>query len=125
MRLPVATTDPTPRGFSWTTDGELVMMGFICDRDLADPDMGCGCGRSFAGLDSHKGTTRAVVQETSVSDLSALRAVVVDSLSKGGWDTADEEWVAEVCAEMVEIGELFPEGTVLGRRLYDVFPVGV
>lgn len=124
MRLPVATTDPTPEGFTWTRDGELVMVAFTCDRDRANPDGGCGCGRAFAGLNSHKATTRAVVREVGLG-LAELRAAVTDSLTQGGWRDEDGEMAAEVAAEMVEIGEMFDEGTVLGRVLDDVFPIGV
>lgn len=129
MRLPVATNDPNPEGFTWTHDGELVMIGFTCDRDLRDPDMGCGCGRSFAGLDSHKGTTRAVVEDREL-DLIQVRDAVRVCLEQGGWigkdmDEADIDLVAECAAQMVEIGETFPPGTRLGRRLDDVYAVVV
>jgi hypothetical protein len=35
--------------FSFTVEGELVLVGPVCARDQADPDGGCGCGRAFSG----------------------------------------------------------------------------
>lgn len=66
MRVLTATTrlqGSRPGDFCWTVDGELVYLGLVCQRDEDDPDGGCGCGRSFSGLNSHRATTTALVRE--------------------------------------------------------------
>jgi hypothetical protein len=47
--------------FCFCNDLEPITLGFVCDRDMRDPDGGCGCGRSFTGIDTRKGTTTAIV----------------------------------------------------------------
>ena len=34
--------------FCFATDGELVLLGYVCAADQAAPDGGCGCGPSPA-----------------------------------------------------------------------------
>lgn len=129
MRLPVAATDARPEGFSWTTDGEPVYAALLCNDDDARDALLCGCGRSFVGIYSQKTTTQAVVTEMSIG-LAELRKAVARSLARDGWisdgeplEPAAARLVAEVCAEMVEIGDVAPEGARLCRVLDDVFVV--
>lgn len=131
MRLPTAATDHAPGGFTWTRDGELVMVAFTCDRDREDPEGpdACGCGRAFAGLESHRATTLARIVEVPI-DLGILRDIVHKTLARGGWvkggdsiSTTEMEMVADVAAEMVEIGEHFEVGDRLTRRLDDLYLV--
>jgi hypothetical protein len=35
--------------FCFAAEGELVLLGFVCAADEADPDGGCGCGRAVPG----------------------------------------------------------------------------
>ena len=100
--------------FCWTVDGELVYLGFVCDRDIANPDRGCGCGRAFAGLDSHHVTTSAEVSEIDIAVLSAMQAA--------GWigDPADAEqvqWIDDMVELLLVEAASYPVGTVLGRRI--------
>jgi|SRR6476661_1935988 len=48
--------------YNWCIEGELVRIGEVCARDRAEPDGGCGCGRGFGGLNSHRATTSALDQ---------------------------------------------------------------
>jgi hypothetical protein len=132
MRVLTATTltnGERDNDFDWCTAGELVMFGVICDRDWKDPDNGCGCGRSFSGMHSHRATTTALVEdrELSAGDLDlAVRA----SLEDGGWiDTSvpDDEAKAvidEAVGMIRHVAEHFPAGTVVGTRLGQVFERG-
>jgi hypothetical protein len=60
-----ATQGQRASDFNCCIEGEVVtFVGVLCDTDRReDPDGGCGCGRAFAGLNSHKGTTTAVVRD--------------------------------------------------------------
>ncbi len=49
--------------FDYCVEGELVHIGMVCAKDRSDPDGGCGCGRAFAGLNSHRATTTAMIRE--------------------------------------------------------------
>lgn len=115
--------------FDWCTQGELVMFGFICGRDWRDPDNGCGCGRAFAGLHSHRSTTTALVEERKLSPTD-LALAVRTSLEDGGWitESVPEDDAQEVIDEAIGmiklVAEYFPSGTVIGTRLGQVFDRG-
>jgi hypothetical protein len=53
--------------FCFATEGELVLLGFVCAADEADPDRGCGCGRAFSGMSSLRATTTALVRDLDLS----------------------------------------------------------
>ncbi|WP_439331120.1 DUF7715 family protein [Modestobacter altitudinis] len=42
------------------SEGEFVFLEDVCRVDRQDPDGGCGCGRAFAGMNSHRATTAIV-----------------------------------------------------------------
>jgi hypothetical protein len=89
----------------------------VCAADEQDPDGGCGCGRAFAGLNSHKGTTTAKVKEVELSGedyVEALRS----SLEQQGWPTED---VAELAAWLSELVDSWPAGAIVERRLDDIY----
>jgi hypothetical protein len=116
----VATSDTQgQRGndFSYCIEGELVTVGLVCAADEEDPDGGCGCGRAFAGLNSHKATTTAKVKDVELSEedyVEALRS----SLAQQGWPTED---VGELAAWLVQLVSTWPTGSVIERRLDDIF----
>jgi hypothetical protein len=107
--------------FTWCIEGELVTVCvLICARDeFTGPDCGCGCGRAFSGLNSHKSTTTAIVRDLdfSIGDLEmAVRGYLEDS---GRLATADdpEGSVAGECAEIIAVADSYPVGTVLETRM--------
>ncbi len=83
MRILVATTElqgTTPGDYAHTVTGELVTASVTqCDC----PD--CGCDRGFAGLESHRATTTAMVVEHPDITTSDLRDAIGDYLVAGGW----------------------------------------
>jgi hypothetical protein len=108
--------------FCHAIEGELVMLGFVCALDEADPDGGCGCGRAFSGMSSMRATTTALVRDLDVSIDDVSLAVEGYYISAGmgpdaigGAEFAD--LVAATVVEMAEIAEAVPVGAVLGRRL--------
>jgi len=120
MKVLVATSDTQgQRGndFSYCIEGELVTVGLVCAADEENPDGGCGCGRAFAGLNSHKATTTAKVKDVELSEedyVEALRS----SLAQQGWPTED---VGELAAWLVQLVSTWPTGSVIERRLDDIF----
>ena len=109
--------------FFWCVEGELVRFGVVCRTDRENPDGGCGCGRAFAGLNSHRATTTAEVRPTRLTRADVVEALR-SSLEQQGWDwrKAPEEadWLLALAAS-------WPVGTVLERRLDEVrarTPVG-
>jgi hypothetical protein len=62
-----------PGDFSWTIDGELVHFPVVvCARDRRATKTGrrlggCGCGRAFSGMNSHRSGTTAEVAELDLS----------------------------------------------------------
>ncbi|WP_442880714.1 DUF7715 family protein [Aeromicrobium sp.] len=115
--------------FDWCTPGELVMFGAICDCDQLDPDNGCGCGRAFAGVHSHRATTTALIEDRAISEAD-LELAIRTSLEDGGWigpwtSSEDAHSMIDEAIEMIRrTAECFPLGTVVGTRLGKVFERG-
>jgi hypothetical protein len=108
--------------FCHAIEGELVLLGFVCATDEADPDGGCGCGRAFSGMSSMRATTTALVRDLDVS-LDDVRLAVegyyvsagmgADVIGRRGFD----ELMEDAFGQMVGIGLSLPVGAVVGRRL--------
>jgi hypothetical protein len=112
----VQTQGQRPNDFNYCVEGELVTVGLVCATDRRDPDGGCGCGRAFAGLNSHRATTTARVNDVELSEddyVEALRS----SLAQQGWPTSD---VPELAAWLVQLVSEWPVGTIVERRIDDI-----
>lgn len=108
-----------PGDYHFCVEGELVMPPpFICDRDAADPDGGCGCGRGWAGLSTHRATTSAVVSVIDGIDLDDYAEAIASSLEYQGWDRDD---AAETAERLATIAASYPVGVVVGHRLCDLY----
>jgi hypothetical protein len=107
--------------FTWCIDGELVMPSpFICAHDRAEgPDGGCGCGRSFDGLSSHKSTTTARVVDKPGWTRDDLTEAIRGYRQAAGWEALDEEGdpAEQVAIVIGEIVAGFDDGDVLEFRL--------
>jgi hypothetical protein len=108
--------------FCHAIEGELVLLGFVCATDEADPDGGCGCGRAFSGMSSMRATTTALVRDLDVSQDDVRLAVEgyyvsagmrADVIGRRGFD----ELMEDAFGQMVGIGLSLPVGAVVGRRL--------
>jgi hypothetical protein len=107
--------------FCHAIEGELVLLGFVCATDEADPDGGCGCGRAFSGMSSMRATTTAVVRDLDVSLDDVRLAVEGYYVSAGtGPDVIGgaefDEVVSATLEDLAEIAHV-PVGAVVGRRL--------
>lgn len=115
--------------YTWCVPGELLWITMVCARDRRDPAQGCGCGRGFGGLTSHRATTTAEVIEVDFSE-DDLRLAVRTSLTDQGWLAAGltEQDSAEVVDEVVgDIGAVIdslPVGTIVRRNVdeFHAFP---
>ncbi len=107
-----------PTDFVWTTDGELVSFpSVVCVRDREDPDGGCGCGRSWSGLNSHRAGTTAEVVELEMTREDYITAIA-SSVHQGGWTSEEKPAaVTELANELLDIADSYPVGAVLGNRL--------
>jgi hypothetical protein len=108
--------------FCFAVEGELVLLGLVCATDEADPDGGCGCGRAFAGMSSHRATTTAVVRDLDLTYDDLRAAVEAHHVAAGlGPDALGAEDFADLVEESVEdavhFARFWPVGTVVGRRL--------
>lgn len=104
--------------FNWCIEGELVMPPpVVCAADRDDPDGGCGCGRAFAGLSSHKATTTAIVRNLPELTRDDLVEAVRSSLDQQGWPTDEADNIAD---DLVEVAAAFDTGTVVEQRLGDI-----
>src|SRR5512140_3393805 len=112
MKILVATAQTQgarPTDFDFCIEGELVWIGMVCADDRRDPDRGCGCGRSFAGMNSHRATTTARVAEVGM-DFAHYAEALRSSLKAQGRPTRD---AIPMAGELADIAEEFPIGAVL------------
>ena len=111
--------------FCFAVEGELVLLGYVCATDQADPDGGCGCGRAFSGMSSLKATTTALVRDLDLSLDDVRLAVEGYYVAAGmGPDVLGRQEFAELVAatvdDMVDVASGLPDGAVVGRRLDDL-----
>lgn len=126
MKLLVATErtqGDMPGDYTFCIPGELLWITDVCDRDLRDPEGGCGCGRGFGGLTSHRATTTAEVADLGLSDAD-VRLAVTTSLTDQGWlppqlASEHDEIVTEAIELVRALAEPLPEGTIVRRRIDD------
>ncbi|TFV71338.1 hypothetical protein E4P39_18710 [Blastococcus sp. CT_GayMR19] len=108
--------------FCFAVEGELVLLGFVCATDEADPDGGCGCGRAFSGMSSMRATTTALVRELDIT-YDDLRVAVDGYLVAAGMGpdllgTAEfAELLEETIEDTVHFARFWPAGAVVGRKL--------
>ena len=108
--------------FCFAVEGELVLLGFVCARDQADPDGGCGCGRAFSGMSSIRATTTALVRDLDITYADLRMAVEAHLVAAGmGPDLLGAAEFTDLLEEMVEdtvhFARFWPAGAVVGRRL--------
>lgn len=109
--------------FCFVPEGELVARyGFVCDSERPDGS-GCGCGRSFSGLRTHRATTTAMVVEMDMT-LEEWRSALYETLVDTGWaGVMDDDDVADLIDEVTELDldeiQDLPTGQVLGRLAYN------
>lgn len=116
MKVLVATADTQgvrDNDYHWCTEGELVFLFEPCATDRRDPDGGCGCGRGFAGLHSHRASTTARVAEVELSRDEYAEAIR-SSLQQQGWGSRPCGHKADALAGLVAD---WPVGTIVERRL--------
>ena len=110
-----------PGDFSFTTEGELVLLGFVCASDRANPDGGCGCGRAFSGLGSMRATTTALVRDLDISPADLRLAVEGYWTAAGlGPDVVGDDFadmVSETVEGLLRVDGALEAGTLVGRRL--------
>jgi hypothetical protein len=99
--------------FCFAVEGELVLLGFVCATDRADPDGGCGCGRAFSGRSSLRATTTALVRALDLSVDDVRIAVEGYYVAAGmGPDAIGTGEFAELMSatvdEMVDVARPFP-----------------
>jgi hypothetical protein len=104
--------------FFWCVEGELVYLGFVCASDEADPDGGCGCGRAFSGMSSHRATTTAEVRELDMTREDVAEALA-SSLEEGGYGRSPD-LVEALVEQLLAVPAGYPAGTILERRLDEV-----
>ena len=132
MRILVAThrtNGDLPGDYDHCVEGELVYMQEPCASDKRDPDGPCGCGRGFAGTNSHHATSTALVVDSDLSPADVDEAIR-SSLEAGGWlDPAyctpqmARAMVRESVDDMSGVARHFPPGTVVRRRINHYYAV--
>ncbi|EMD28740.1 DUF7715 family protein [Amycolatopsis azurea] len=116
MKLLVATSQTQgerANDFNHCVDGELLWIAPCCGDGESSPDSECGCGRSFGGLNSHLGTTTALVAELPGFTYPDYAEALRSSLAAQGWPS---EAADEVATGLLAFAFGWEVGTVLERR---------
>lgn len=103
MKILVATTKTQgvrKNDFTFCNPEEMVFPGLICDHETADES--CGCARSLTGVDSHKGTTTAIVVNLPLWTFPSMAKKVLQSYHDAGWST----WTLGDAEELIEAQRL-------------------
>lgn len=109
--------------FTFCVEGELVIVApIVCEADEEDPESGCGCGRSFGGLNSDKGTTTAVVSDLDFTRDDAALAIRSALEQSNFIQYVDPEDIEELIADTLNVAAGFEVGTVLEHRLGVIRP---
>jgi hypothetical protein len=107
--------------YSHTTEGELVLVGLVCATDRKNPDGGCGCGRGFSGLSSHRATTTAQVRDLPMSREDVILAFV-GYYKSAGYGIVPRNEVEPEVDELLQFAGKHDTGTIIERRLDLVRP---
>ncbi|MBK1786938.1 DUF7715 family protein [Prauserella cavernicola] len=102
-----------PDDYHRCVEGELVWIAPMCAKDRHDPDGGCGCGRGFAGLNSHGATTTAMVRTVPLDRADYIEAI----RSSLDWQGFDSVLSPEIADALLELSGELPEGAVVEHRL--------
>jgi hypothetical protein len=111
--------------YTFCVPGELLWITEVCDRDRRDPTGGCGCGRGFGGLTSHRATTTGEVVDRDLTE-DEVRLAIRTSLTDQGWlpdaltDRERDEIVDTVAAEVRAVAEALPVGAIVRRSLHEL-----
>jgi hypothetical protein len=100
--------------FHWCVEGELVWVGLVCAADRRDSGRGCGCGRSFSGMNSHRATTTAMVKDLKEFSRADYVEAFRSSLAEQGWRS---EIAGPEADRLLELADFWPAGTVVERHL--------
>lgn len=125
MRLLTATRQgqgERPNDYCFVIEGELVLAQEPCATDRQNPDGGCGCGRAFVGLSSHRATTTTLVRELDFTPGDVSLAVSSYFAAGGGGPEVfgQREFTAMVEEEtdlLMTMGRACDAGELVGRRL--------
>ena len=91
----------------------MVWLSEPCATDAKRLPNSCGCGRSFAGLSSHRATTTAVIVDLPCS-AEEYEEALRSGLQEAGWPGA---LAIELAAEQADIASLWATGSVIERDL--------
>ncbi|MGH3585822.1 MAG: DUF7715 family protein [Pseudonocardia sp.] len=126
MKIMVATArtqGARPGDYHFCIEGELVRLTEVCARDQADPDGGCGCGRAFGGLGSHRATTTVRVADLPLT-MADYALALQSSEQAQGWNPCAECALAEA-VDLADLALSWPVDTVLERRLDELVVRGI
>lgn len=102
--------------FNWAVEGELVLIQPPCATDERDPDGGCGCGRAFAGISSHRATTTAQVRDLPLSYADVTEAIG-GYLDSAGYGRPPRAMLAKIVDDMLDLVADWEVGEIVERRL--------
>lgn len=116
LKVLVATTKTQGQrstDFNYCIEGELVWLSEPCATDARRLPNSCGCGRSFAGLASHRATTTGAIADLPITPEEyeeALRSGLVGAGWPGGL-------AGKLAAEQAAIASYWATDCVLERDL--------
>lgn len=104
--------------FSFVDEGELLVFPMICESDgeQPDPDVGCGCSRSLAGMINHKMTTTFKVDDRPMTDADYIQLYLGAMQDAGYYSVTFSDDFTHDARELLKIAGQFEVGDVLEFR---------
>lgn len=98
----------------WGVDGELVWIAEVCATDRRGAGKGCGCGRAFAGVVSHRAGTTAEVRDIPAMTMQEYEKALAVGLAEAGWPAS---LAPQMARDQARFAADWDEGVVLERNL--------
>jgi hypothetical protein len=108
--------------FCHTIEGEMVIHASVCnkDRNVKNPDGGCGCNRSLVGVITHKATTTVEVADWSISKNQFIRDYIATLQDAGFYEAVKDKqqigYIKIVAHDLLNNADRFEVGDVLEYR---------
>lgn len=112
IKILVATDEKQgkPKDFCFTANGELILKGEICYTEMRFGS--CGCGRSFTGAITRKGTTTAKVELLELNQKMVTKLISA-SERQAGYGERPDKYYREDARSLLSAAARFKAGTVV------------
>ena len=100
--------------FCFVPEGELVRLGYVCNKGHGNNDSTCGCDRSLSGFENKKPTTTMKVVCLDITRKQYIAKYAASVNTKGL--NIRSSIIKREATFMLNAASLFPDGSILEFR---------